>query len=106
MTKWCHNVTGKSGCFPAYKKGDFLENPDVLKLTKMGPFWGLLSGSLELDQLASLAQNSLVLMTNKASEICEDTKVCHVLEILLACLYKLLKTGVVAQGGPGRVKSK
>jgi len=46
----------------------FSENSDVLQLMKIGPFWGLLSGSLELDQLASLAQNSLVLMTNKARE--------------------------------------
>jgi len=38
VTKWSHDVTWKSGCFPAHEKGDFSKNSDVLQLMKMGLF--------------------------------------------------------------------
>jgi len=31
-TFWCHDVTWKSGCFPAPERGDFLKNFGILKL--------------------------------------------------------------------------
>ena len=31
-----HNVTWKSGCFPAFERGDFSENSGILQPTKMG----------------------------------------------------------------------
>ncbi len=33
-----HDVTLKSGCFPAPERGDFSKNSDILELVKMGLF--------------------------------------------------------------------
>ena len=35
VSKWCHNVTGKSGCFLAPERGDFLKSSGILQLMKM-----------------------------------------------------------------------
>ncbi len=33
-----HDVTWKSGCFPAFERGDFLNNSGILQLAKLGLF--------------------------------------------------------------------
>ncbi len=33
-----HDVTWKSGCFPAFERGDFSKKSGILQLAKMGPF--------------------------------------------------------------------
>ena len=37
-TFWSHNVTWKSGCFPAPERGDCSKNSGILQIVKMGPF--------------------------------------------------------------------
>jgi hypothetical protein len=37
-SKWWHDVTWKSGCFPDSERGDFSKISGILELMKMGPF--------------------------------------------------------------------
>ena len=57
VSKWCHNVTWKLGCFPAHEKGEYSKDSGILQLTKMGPFLGRLFAAWCVERLVGMVHN-------------------------------------------------